>query len=348
MKKNAPKNRGHGVPEACATVLDLIEAFRRSQTMFAAVSLGVFETLVGAPATAAELAAKLATNPGALERLLDGCAALGLLEKDGGVYRNAPVAERYICAGSPDSLRGYILYSHQVLYPMWGHLDDAVRQSSHRWTQTFGTEGPIFSHFFRTDAAMRDFLMGMHGFGKLTSPKVATAFDLSRFRHLADLGGATGHLAIAACELYPNLRATVFDLPRATPLAREQVALSPAAARIQVASGDFFRDDLPPADLYTLGRILHDWDEAKILMLLEKIGRALPEDGALLIGEKLLNEDGIGPLPANMQSLNMLVVTEGRERSLGEYRRLLLRAGFASVEGRHTGVALDAILAVKG
>jgi acetylserotonin N-methyltransferase len=66
-----------------------------------------------------------------------------------------------------------------------------------------------------------------------------------------------------------------------------------------------------------------------------------------LIGEKLLNEDGVGPLAANMQSLNMLVVTEGRERTLSQFAQMLRAAGFSRVEGKRTGVALDAILAVK-
>ena len=81
--------------------------------------------------------------------------------------------------------------------------------------------------------------------------------------------------------------------------------------------------------------------------MLNRIFRRLPEGGALLVGEKLLEEDGVGPLAANMQSLNMLVVTEGGERSLSEYAGLLRRAGFGAVEGRRTGVALDAILALK-
>ena len=67
----------------------------------------------------------------------------------------------------------------------------------------------------------------------------------------------------------------------------------------------------------------------------------------MLIGEKLLEEDGVGPLAANMQSLNMLIVTEGRERSLSEYPVCCGAPDFANVEGRRTGVALDAILAVK-
>ncbi len=334
------------LPDPCP-IIDLIEAFRRSQTMFTALSMGVFDRLHEAPLTASEVARHAAADTGAMERLLDACAALGLLCKQDGVYSNAPVAETYLWTGSPHSLYGYIRYSSEALYPMWGNLADAVREGKPRWMQTFGLDGPIFSAFFRTEQAMRDFAIGMHGFGMLTSPRVVSAFDLSRFRKLADLGGATGHLAIAACERYPELRAAVFDLPPVAAFAREQVARSSAAGRIEVVTGDFFRDDLPEADLYALGRILHDWSEEKIELLLRKIVRRLPSGGGLLIAEKLLNENGVGPLPANMQSLNMLMVTEGRERSLTEYTELLRRAGFAQVEGRITGAYLDAILAVK-
>ena len=140
----------------------------------------------------------------------------------------------------------------------------------------------------------------------------------------------------------------MFDLPRAAALAREQVAKSAACRRIEVVAGDFFEDELPEADLYFVGRILHDWTEDKIERLLDRIFARLPVGGALLIGEKLLEEDGVGPLAASMQSLNMLIVTEGRERSLSEYSALLRSAGFGAVEGKRTGAALDAILAAKG
>jgi acetylserotonin N-methyltransferase len=330
-----------------APVLALIDAFRQSKTMFAAVSLGIFDRFHDAPATAASLAATLGVDSAALARLLDGCAALGLLRKHEGLYSNQPLAEAYLWSGSPDSLRGYIRYSDEALYPMWGRLADAVREGSPRWKQTFGVDGGIFGGFYRTNEAMRDFLRGMHGFGMLTSPSVVAAFDLSRFRRMADLGGGTGHLAMAACERYPGLRAVVFDLPPVAALAREHAERSAVGGRIEVAAGDFFTGPLPEADLYSLGRILHDWSDQKIESLLRAIFDRLPPGGALLIAEKLLAEDGVGPLAANMQSLNMLIVTEGRERSLGEYTRLLRGAGFQEVDGRRTGVMLDAILAVK-
>jgi acetylserotonin N-methyltransferase len=328
-------------------VLDLLEAFRRSKTMFAAVSLGVFDALHARPRSLADLAADLRADADALQRLLDACVGLQLLERSGPNYSNTPTAAAFLTQTSPRRLTGYINYSNDVMWRLWTHLEDAVREGTHRWQQAYGWDGPIFSHFFRTDEAKREFLMGMHGFGLISSPHVIGAFNLEPFTRLVDLGGATGHLAIAACERYPKLRGVVFDLPDAMPLAREIVAASAVADRIDIIAGDFFVDPLPPGDVYTLGRILHDWTEAKILALLRRIHDALPVGGAVLIAEKLLNDDCSGPRWAQMQSLNMLTCTEGKERTLGEYRALLEQSGFRNIEGRVTSSPLDAVRAIK-
>jgi acetylserotonin N-methyltransferase len=306
----------------------MIDAFRRSKTMFTAVSLGVFdgERPQGA----------------AMDRLLDACVGLGLLTKHGDEYVNTPVADEYLKRSSPRTLSAYIRYSNDALYRLWEHLDDAVMEGTNRWKQTFGSDGGLFTHFFRTPEAQRDFLMGMHGFGMISSPAVIAAFDLSRFTSFVDLGGATGHLALAACERYPNMKATLFDLPSVIEVAREHVG-----DRVSLVAGDFFADPLPSGDLYAVGRILHDWTEAKIVALLAKIYASLPVGGGLLVAERLLQEDRGGPVPALMQSLNMLVCTEGRERTLGEYTELLRAAGFREISGRVTGAPLDAVLALK-
>jgi acetylserotonin N-methyltransferase len=311
------------------------------------VSLGVFDALATAAKSVQELAAELHADAGALERLLDACVGLRLLDRLPDGYANTPAAAAYLCRTSPARITGYINYSSNVLWQLWSHLEDAVREGTHRWKQTYGWDGPIFSHFFRTEESKREFLMGMHGQGLLSSPQVVAAFDLGRFHTLVDLGGATGHLAVAACRRYPHLRAMVFDLPDAVPLAREMVAATPVADRVTVAAGDFFVDPLPPGDLYAVGRILHDWGEDKILRLLGRIHDRLPAGGALLIAEKVLDEDKSGPRWAQMQSLNMLICTEGKERTLAEYEELLHRAGFTEVQGRRTNSPLDAVLATK-
>ncbi len=322
-----------------APIIELIYAFRRSKTMFAAVSLGIFDCLHERPRRADEFGFRADTA----ERLLDACVSLGLLRNEGGVYRNAPVAEKYLVRNSPDTMAGYILYSNSALFPMWSDLEGALREGSPRWEPVFGfPPSGLFEYFFRTREQKRDFLLGMHGFGRLTSDSVVSAFDLSRFRRFVDLGGGTGHLAMAAALHYPDLRAAVFDLPAAIEYAREFVS-----ERVDLIAGDFFRDPLPKADLYGLGRILHDWSEDKIRSLLARIHDALPSGGGLLIAEILLDDDKRGPVDAHMQSLNMLVCTEGRERSLAEYRALLESAGFVRVQGHRTGTPLDAMLALK-
>ena len=331
-----------------AVILDLLEAFRRSKTMFAAVSLGVFDALVAGPKSLATLADELNADADALERLLDACAGLQLLSRRESRYENTPAAAVYLCQSSPQRLTGYIGYSDKVMWKLWANLEDAVREGTHRWKQSFNLDGPIFSHFFRTEEQTREFLMGMHGYGLISSPHVVAAFDLSRFRCLVDLGGATGHLVIAACRRYPNLRGIVFDLPEAVGLAREIVGASDVSNRITVAAGDFFNDPLPEGDLFFLGRILHDWSEPKILKLLARIYERLPKGGALLVAEKLLVEDKCGPRWAQMQNLNMLTCTEGKERTLTEYEVLLKRVGFAEVAGCRTLSPLDAVLVVKG
>ncbi|MHB1556484.1 MAG: class I SAM-dependent methyltransferase [Isosphaeraceae bacterium] len=334
-------------PPDATVVLDLLEAFRRSKVMFAAVSLGIFDSLEDSPCTAGELAQALVLHQDALSRLLDACVGLKLLERQGDRYANTPAAAAYLCQRSPSRMTGYINYSNTALWKLWANLEGAIREGTHRWKETFGWDGPIFSSFFHTEADKREFLMGMHGYGLMSSPHVVSAFDLGRFRRLVDLGGATGHLAIAACRHYPGLRAAVFDLPAAVPLAREIVGESPVADRIEIIAGDFFIDELPEADLFALGRIVHDWSEDKVVTLLRRIFDRLPSGGALLIAEKMIDDDRRGPSWAQMQNLGMLLYTEGRERTLGEYKALLRGVGFAEIRGATTPSPLDAVLAVK-
>jgi acetylserotonin N-methyltransferase len=291
---------------------------------------------------------KLGCHEGALTRLLSGCVALGLLSDEENGYANTPASARLLTTESPDTLANYVRYSDQSLYPLWGRLEEAVRTGSNRWEAVFGSRTALFDHYFRDDHSAASFLGGMHGFGQLASQRVAQAFDLSKFKTMVDLGGATGHLCIAACESWPHLKATVLDLPVVEKFADRYIKSSPVADRIHFQAADFFTDALPMSDLYSLGRILHDWTDEKILRLLGKIVASLPDGGGLLIAETLLNDDKSGPLYSAMQDLNMLVCTEGRERTRAEYTQLLKGVGFTSVNFKETGSLVDAILAIKG
>jgi len=328
-------------------VVDLMEAFRRSQVLFTAVNLRIFESLEGSPKSLVELASEAGLPMVSLEQLLTACQALGLTSRVDGVFQNTPITSQYLVESSPSNLLGYIRFSDIAVYRMWGQLTDAVREGSNRWDQVFGGRENFFDNVYADASSLKEFIGGMHGLGVITSPTLVTTFDLGQFRHLVDLGGATGHLAMAACQAWPHLKATVYDLAPVCAVAEEHIARANLQPSVAVRSGDFFVDPWPEADLFALGRILHDWNEDKIHFLLRKCFENLPQRGGLLICEKLLNEEKDGPVSAALQSLNMLVITEGRERTASEYTALLKSAGFGDVQARKTGKYLDVILAIK-
>ncbi|XP_044305654.1 acetylserotonin O-methyltransferase [Varanus komodoensis] len=111
--------------------------------------------------------------------------------------------------------------------------------------------------------------------------------------------------------------------------------------------GDFFKDPIPEANLYILARVLHDWADEKCVQLLIKVQKACKTGGAVLLVETLLNEDKSGPLESQLCSLNMLVQTEGKERTSTEYSKLLIAAGFKAIEIKKTGKLYDAVLGRK-
>jgi acetylserotonin N-methyltransferase len=329
-------------------VIALMDGFRASKALFTAVQLGLFDRLHGRAATCAELASETSCVPHALERLLGFCASRGLLAVDAqGRFRNTRIAERFLRNDSPETLTGYILYSDRILYRLWGRLEDALHEGTNRWTQEFGAKDDIFDHFFASDEEKEVFLKGMHGFGVTTSPRVVAAFDLSRFGRFVDLGGGTGHLTIEACRRYPGMRGVVFDLPKVRPVAERHVKAAGMEDRITFAGGSFFENALPEGDLYAMGRILHDWSEEKVRLLVGRTYEALPAGGGLLLAEKVLNPLKDGPATAQLQSLNMLICTEGRERTAAEYEALAGEAGFGEVRTAKTGGAVDAVLALK-
>uniref|UniRef100_A0A8C0JEI4 Acetylserotonin O-methyltransferase n=1 Tax=Chelonoidis abingdonii TaxID=106734 RepID=A0A8C0JEI4_CHEAB len=193
--------------------------------------------------------------------------------------------------------------------------------------------------------AKQHFMTAMHSIAKLTARDVATAFDLSPFRSVCDLGGCTGVLAHELVQKYPNLNVTVFDLPD---VIANVSCFQPSGQHItsvMFTAGDFFKDNLPEADLYILSLILHDLNDEKIHILLSKISAICkPGKGALLLAEIVLDEEKTHPSRGVLQSLSM---TEGKQRNGSEYKQLLEKYGFTNVQIKITGNILDAILGFK-
>lgn len=336
---------------------DLTDGFRRSKILFTAVELKLFDHLAEGPLDLKELTSKLNISvSSALERFLNSCIAMKLIERDAtsGKYNNTSASKRFLVTTSPTTVNGLIIYTNNVSYLLWSHLDDAVRENSDRWKQTFGSGKDKDFHFdaiYRDENAQRMFMAGMHTRAVLSYPFViATLDDLSQFKRLCDLGGCSAQLAVSACEAHANLEAIVFDLPRMEKHTLHYINQAPPAVRdrIHFQGGDFFADTLPQADLYSVARILHNWSDDKCRKLLTKVFDSLPQtNGAVLIVEKLLDDSKESPAPVIIKDLSMLVETDGKERTLQEYEALLKNVGFKEIKCHQTTGYFDAIVGYK-
>lgn len=333
-------------------LLEYFNGFRISKAIFSACELGVFDLLLQSqkPLSAAELAQKLGTSQDGIERLLDLMVAIEIVDVEvvqgNTLYSSTDVANLYLAKCSPKSLHDLIIYSSQTIYPLWNNLVDAVREGKNQNEKTFGLPSEeIFSAIYRSEEEMLRFMGLMNSTWVIDGHDIVTAFDLSSFKSVIDLGGCSGALARELAKEYPSSTVTVLDLPTVVQTAQRHFAQQDDTICFQ--EGDFFEGEIPPADLYILARIIHDWKEEKNLNLLRKIHAACHPGGGVLIAEALLFENRKGPTMVQIFSLNMLVQTEGKEHPPSYYTRLLTDAGFRDVQVCRTGKSYDAILALK-
>jgi 3-hydroxy-5-methyl-1-naphthoate 3-O-methyltransferase len=313
-------------------LMQLSTGFWAFKTLAAADELDLFTRLAGtAGITSEELAQALGIHPRPAEMLLTGCAALGLLDKDGSRYRNSPLAEEFLVRGKPYYFGGWVKMADKRLYPGWGKLTEAIRTNRpttwdpDRQRSMFEGEDP---------AVLELFWEAMHSLSTFTARALAEAVDFGAFRRLLDVGSGSGAFDIELCRRYAHLQATVYDLPFVAEIAAGKIAEAGLADRIATTGGDFFADAAFPTghEAILLSMILHDWGEAKNREILRKCHAALPSGGAVIVSELLVNDAKTGPVPAALMSLNMLVETEGRNYTPAEYGAWLEEAGFRDIQ----------------
>ncbi|MDQ7908279.1 methyltransferase [Phytohabitans sp. ZYX-F-186] len=314
-----------------APLMRLTTGFWAFKTLAAAHELDLFTRLSGtAGTTAGGLAAALAIQERPAEMLLTGCAALGLLEKNGSRYVNSPLAERFLVRGKPDYFGGWVRMLDQRLYPGWGRLAEAIR-TNRPTTWDPDRQGSLFDG--EDPQLLAVFWEAMHSLSTFTARTLGQAVDLSGARRLLDVGGGSAAFDIELCHRYPELTATVYDLPKVTDIAAGKIKEAGLADRIETVAGDFFADPSLPGgyDTILLSMILHDWAEDRCRAILGKCWAALPGGGQVIIAELLVNDERTGPAAAALMSLNMLVETEGRNYTPAEYSAWLGDLGFQDV-----------------
>ncbi|HYH01295.1 MAG TPA: methyltransferase [Terriglobales bacterium] len=312
-------------------LMQLSTAFWAFKTLSTAVDMDLFTRLSATPMSASELAHWYRIEERPAEMLLTGCAGLGLLAKKDGRYHNAPLAEKFLIRGGHYYFGGFVTMLNRRLYPGWDKLPEAVTTNR----PTTWDPDKQKSLFEGSDPAMmQTFWQAMHSLSLFTARALGEAVDFSGFRKLLDVGGGSGAYDIELCQRYPNLAATVYDLPFVAEIASERIAEAGLQDRITTQEGDFFADPTYPTghDVILLSMIMHDWSEEEDRAILRKCYDALPPGGAVIISELLVNDDKTGPASAALMSLNMLVETVGgRNYTAAELSAWLKDIGYQDI-----------------
>lgn len=307
-----------------AELFDITAGFVYSQVLFACVQLRLLEQLQQGPLAVTELASacKLELEPAS--RLLAAAAALRLVQERGqGCYGLGDLGAALL--GNPSVAA---MVSHHAL--LYADLADPVAllqdRSAARLAGFWPYAGSGGEQVPAAPAGVYSELMA--GSQDLIADDILSACSLRSCRALLDIAGGDGAFSAAALTRWPQLRATVFELPAVASRARERFARHGLAPRGQAVGGNMWREPLPKgADVVSLVRVLHDHDDAAVAALLASVHSVLPAGGRLLIAEPMAGTRG-GEAVATYFGMYLWAMGSGRPRTASELMELLRAAGF--------------------
>ena len=284
--------------------------FWGSKTLLSAVELELFTKLGSEPMTGPQIAEALSLHPRAIPDFPDALVALGLLDREGegsdALYRNTEDGAVFLDKASPGYVGGILEMANARLYGFWGELTEAL-QTGKPQNEIKHTGKPVFEELYSDEARLEQFMNAMAGISAGPFMALAEKFDFSKYETLCDAGGATGQLSIIVANRHPHMRCTSFDLPVVEPIATRMIEAAELGDRVEAVGGDFFADSLPKADVITMGLILHDWNLENKKHLVKAAYDALPEGGAFIAIENIIDDARRENAFGLLMSLNMLI-----------------------------------------
>jgi hypothetical protein len=293
-----------------AHIMEVGLGFWPAKTLLSAVELGLFTKLAIKSMTGAELQSALGLHPRANPDFFDALVALRFLEREGNgpeaQYRNTEETLLFLDRASPDYVGGILEMANARLYRFWGDLTEGLKTGKPQ-NEIKQTGAAMFEELYRDAGRLEQFMDAMSGLSAANFQAFAEKFDFSRYETLCDIGGATGQLSMLVAKHHAHIRCTSADLPAVTTIAERRIAAAGLSERVSAKSVDFFGEPLPPADVITMGMILHDWNLEKKLQLIRAAYDSLPAGGALVVIENLIDDARRENVFGLMMSLNMLI-----------------------------------------
>jgi ubiquinone/menaquinone biosynthesis C-methylase UbiE len=301
---------------------ELIMGFRTTQIIATAAKLNLAAHLKNGPQSAAQLAAATRTDEERLYRLLRALASLGILETRHDATFSLAAPGKLLCEEVPGSLRNVaILYGEAWLWDAYAQLSYSIENVTPAFDHAHGVG--LYEYLNQNLPAGEKFNKAMTAFSDHEAEAIKKAYNFSSAKTVVDIGGGQGHFVLSLLKTHPHLAGVVFDLP----LVINSVNNVTVDDRMSYVSGDFFHEVYGGGDVYILKSVLHNWDDQACVTILQNCYKVMKPAARLLIIERVIplgNEKS----EAILFDINMLVMTEGQERTEAAYRRLLDASGF--------------------
>jgi len=305
-------------------IMEMSGGYMSACVLGAAAELDVFSLLGKESMSAETLAEKLGADRRATGILLDAVAALGLLDKQDGRYSVPPELLPLLIEGSPETLLPGIRHRMNVLRS-WSQL---------AWVTKAGIPCPRQASIRGPAADRAAFVAAMHAYSGTMADELVARLGPPKFSHLLDVGGASGTWTLAFLRAAAGTKATLFDLADAIAQARQRIAKTEFAARIDLVAGDFYTDDLPRgADFAWLSAITHQHSREHNRRLFAKVHAALTSGGRIAVRDIVMQPCRTRPVDGALFAINMLVNTDtGGTFTFEELAEDLRTAGFVNPE----------------
>jgi hypothetical protein len=305
--------------------------------LFVANEVGLFRALEESPAGLDDLAKRTDVPRRTLRILADAMVALGLVERQGDVYRNGPVASTFLSGRPGADLRPALRYWNRLNYQRWTNLEESVR-----------TDRAVLGEFAFTAEEQRLYTEGVDAITAGTARALVMTYDCNRHHRILDLGGGSGSFLTALLHKYRSLEGTLYDLPAVAALARQRFAGSPLETRLRIVEGDFFTDRLPEDhDAILLANVLHNFLPERNRALLRRLSASAPAGARLLLVDFWTDPTHTQPLTAALMAGAFLLTSQGDVYSAEEVRGWLQTAGWRSIEYKPLAGPTSLIVAEK-
>jgi hypothetical protein len=290
-------------------ITEIAYSYRAAKALMSAVDLDVFTILSGGPLPCEVLGRRAGLHGRAARDFLDALVALRLLERDErDRYSNTAMTDAYLDRNKPAYLGFLIKHIDRTECHRWQSFTEALRTGE---PQTgAGSNGNYPARYADRDT-LEAFVRGMTSASLPVAAALARRFPWHEYATFVDIGTAQVAVPVVIAEAHSHLDGGGFDLPPVEPAFCSYVADHGLSDKLQFHAGNFFSDPLPSADVMIMGRVLHNWDLLTKQLLLQKAYRALPESGAIIVYERLIDDDRRVNASALLSSLNMLVMTSG-------------------------------------